>query len=332
MLELRGVCKQFPGFLLNNISFSLPKGYIMGLVGPNGAGKTTTIQLILNMFTRDSGEILMFGQDNIQNEHAIKQAVGVVFDSSIYVDTWTVRDTEKAVSIFYDDWKHDVFVDMARRFTLPLRQKVRDLSRGMQMKLMLACAFSHGAKLLIFDEPTSGRSLIYGVLFASVMFSVRIVPLPFKVLNQNESSKNTYTMLPVPLNNIIIARYLSIFFVGSAGIIISTVIAQVASFFLLKASMNIGEIVIGIVVGCACVLILLTLQIPFIYKQGVIQGRTSAPIVIASIFLFVFGFGYRKLIQLSLDRLQFAVAFCMLAVLLSIVSISISIDIAKKEK
>jgi len=155
-LELKDVNKSFPGFKLNNISLSLPKGYIMGLVGPNGAGKTTTIQLILNMLEKDTGEIFVFGKDNVKNENAIKQDVGVVFDSIFYVDSWTVKDTEKAVSIFYEDWKHDVFSEMLKRFDLPQGKKVRELSRGMQMKLMLACAFSHNAKLLILDEPTSG--------------------------------------------------------------------------------------------------------------------------------------------------------------------------------
>lgn len=155
-LELKGVSKSFPDFKLNNISLSLPKGYIMGLVGPNGAGKTTTIQLILNMLEKDTGEILAFGKDNVKNENAIKQDVGVVFDSIFYVDNWTVKDTEKAVSIFYKDWEHDVFYDMLKRFDLPQNKKVKELSRGMQMKLMLACAFSHNAKLLILDEPTSG--------------------------------------------------------------------------------------------------------------------------------------------------------------------------------
>lgn len=155
-LELTDVSKSFPGFKLNNISFSLPKGYIMGLVGPNGAGKTTTIQLILNMLEKDAGEILLFGKDNVKSENAIKQDIGVVFNSIFYVDSWTVKDTEKAISIFYEDWKHDIFSEMVKRFDLPQGKKVRELSRGMQMKLMLACAFSHNAKLLILDEPTSG--------------------------------------------------------------------------------------------------------------------------------------------------------------------------------
>ena len=155
-LELKEVSKSFPEFKLRNISFSLPKGYIMGLVGPNGAGKTTTIQLILNMLEKDTGHISVFGNDNIKSENTIKQDIGVVFDSIFYVDSWTVKDTEKAISIFYDDWNHNIFIEMTKRFDLPQRKKVRELSRGMQMKLMLACAFSHNAKLLILDEPTSG--------------------------------------------------------------------------------------------------------------------------------------------------------------------------------
>lgn len=155
-LELKNVCKSIQKFKLNNLSFTLPKGYIMGLVGPNGAGKTTTIQLILNMLEKDAGEILVFDKDNVMNEQIIKQEIGVVFDSVFYVDSWTVSDTEKAVSIFYNNWQHDIFNDMIKRFNLPQNKKVSELSRGMQTKLMLACAFSHNAKLLILDEPTSG--------------------------------------------------------------------------------------------------------------------------------------------------------------------------------
>ena len=111
-LELKNVCKSFRDFTLNNISFTLPQGYIMGLVGPNGAGKTTTIQLILNMLEKDAGKILAFGKDNVVSEKEIKQDIGIVFDSIFYVDGWTVKDTEKAVSIFYDNWRHDIFNDM----------------------------------------------------------------------------------------------------------------------------------------------------------------------------------------------------------------------------
>lgn len=117
-LELKGVGKSFQNFRLNNVSLSLPKGYIMGLVDPNGAGKTTTIQLILNMLEKDAGEILVFGKDNVKDERAVKQDMGVVFDTTFYVDTWTVHDTEKAISIFYENWNHDVFANMIERFEL----------------------------------------------------------------------------------------------------------------------------------------------------------------------------------------------------------------------
>lgn len=159
-LELKDVSKNFNDFNLKNINFTLPMGYIMGLIGPNGAGKTTTIQLILNMLEKDEGEILVFDMDNVKNENLIKQNIGVVFDNIFYADNWTIRDTEKAISIFYKDWNHDIFKSMITKFNLPLNKKISELSRGMQMKLMLSCAFSHNAKLLILDEPTSGLDAV----------------------------------------------------------------------------------------------------------------------------------------------------------------------------
>lgn len=170
-LEIKNVSKHFlnSNFKLNKVSFSLPKGYIMGLVGPNGAGKTTTIRLILNMLEKDDGKISVFGKDNIQSEKEIKQDLGIVFDSSFYVDTWTAQDTEKALSIFYQNWRHDTFCELVERFGLPVNRKINELSRGMQMKLMLACAFSHNAKLLILDEPTSGLDPIIRDEFLEIL-------------------------------------------------------------------------------------------------------------------------------------------------------------------
>lgn len=155
-LELSNVKKTFSNFALEDITFALPKGFIMGLIGSNGAGKTTTINLIINMLEKEQGDIKILGQDHKKNEKAIKQKIGVVFDSNFFVDTWTVQETGRAVSIFYDEWNHAIFEEMVTKFRLPPQLKVKELSRGMQMKLMLACAFSHNATLLILDEPTSG--------------------------------------------------------------------------------------------------------------------------------------------------------------------------------
>jgi len=155
-LEVKNLYKTYDGFTLNDVSFTLPVGYIMGFIGKNGAGKTTTIRCILNMAARDSGDIKIFGLDNIQDELAAKQEIGTIFDSNFFVGSWRVRDVEKAIRGFYSNWDSNLFNEYLKKFNLPPKQYVWKLSRGMMTKLMLATALSHGAKLLILDEPTSG--------------------------------------------------------------------------------------------------------------------------------------------------------------------------------
>ena len=156
VLEINNITNDYKKFKIDNISFNLPKGYIMGFIGANGAGKTTTIKLILNMIKRDSGEIKVFGLDNIREEERIKEQIGVVFDECYYLEDWTLNDVEKAVSMFYKNWNSSIYEKYLKEFNLARDKKVKDLSRGMRMKLMIAVAFSHEAKLLILDEPTSG--------------------------------------------------------------------------------------------------------------------------------------------------------------------------------
>lgn len=153
---INGLCKEFNTFTLDNISFSLPEGYVMGLIGPNGAGKTTTIKLMLNMLKKSAGDIKILGMDSIEDQNRIKENLGAVFDSNYFVQDWTVKQVEKSIGIFYSTWNTAQFQEMLKKFKLDPNKKVKELSRGMQMKLMLACAFSHDAKLLILDEPTSG--------------------------------------------------------------------------------------------------------------------------------------------------------------------------------
>ena len=155
-LEISNLRKEFRDFTLNNISFSLPSGYIMGFVGQNGAGKTTTIRCILNMAIRNGGEIKVFGLDNVRDELAIKQELAAVFDEIFFVDTWRVSEVEKAVRGFYSRWDSGLYGKYIKKFGLSPEKRVKELSRGMKMKLMLAVAMSHDAKLLILDEPTSG--------------------------------------------------------------------------------------------------------------------------------------------------------------------------------
>ena len=164
-LAVTGVTKHYDsGFVLDDVTFDLPKGYIMGLIGPNGAGKSTLIKLILNMIRRDHGSIQVLGLDNIIEEEAVKERLGVVFDSSYLYEQWKVSKVERIVAPLYPAWNGDRYRRYLDDFGLGGAQngkkKIKDLSRGMQMKLMLAIALSHDAKLLILDEPTSGLDVL----------------------------------------------------------------------------------------------------------------------------------------------------------------------------
>lgn len=153
ILEVKGLCKKYNSFKLNNVTFNVPSGYIMGFIGPNGAGKTTTIKMILSIIRGETGSVKLFGneENRIQNEQ-----IGVVMDSPFYVDEWKVTDVESAISPFYKNWDKEVFSSYLKKFGLNPKKKVKELSRGMKVKLQIAAALSHEAKFLILDEPTSG--------------------------------------------------------------------------------------------------------------------------------------------------------------------------------
>lgn len=156
ILEIKGLNKSYDGFALENVSFSLPKGYIMGFVGENGSGKTTTIRSILNMAKLDSGKITVFGLDSVSDTIAIKERLGVVFDSLYLAEHLNVKQIEQQLKPFYKDWDSGEFFRRVKEFGLPDNKKVGDFSKGMKMKLMIAVALSHKAELIILDEPTSG--------------------------------------------------------------------------------------------------------------------------------------------------------------------------------
>lgn len=156
ILEVSNLNKTYNDFSLKDVSFTLPKGYIMGFIGHNGAGKTTTIKAILNMISLDSGSVKIQGQNIKDDELKIKEDIGVVMDLAFYPEEWKVKEVEKAISPLYTKWNHNQFIGLLKKFNINLDKKIKDLSRGMKVKLMLASALSHGASLLILDEPTSG--------------------------------------------------------------------------------------------------------------------------------------------------------------------------------
>jgi ABC-2 type transport system ATP-binding protein len=152
----RGVgCAVGNGFALRDVSFELPTGYVMGLIGANGAGKTTTIRCLLGMRGIETGDIELLGH-RVPGPVALRQDVGVVFDHTYLVADWRLAEVERSLRPFYDRWDGVRYRQLLDEFGLDPRAKVKDLSRGMAMKLMIAVALSHRARLLVFDEPTSG--------------------------------------------------------------------------------------------------------------------------------------------------------------------------------
>ena len=155
-IEVKNLTKRYKGFALEDISFDLPSGCIMGLVGENGAGKSTTIKLILNLISADSGEVKVFEKDNRTDFKEAKEDIGVVFDEPCLPEIMTAKQTNAVMKNSYKNWDEKEFFTYIKRFALPEDKEFKDFSRGMKMKLSIAVALSHKAKLLILDEPTSG--------------------------------------------------------------------------------------------------------------------------------------------------------------------------------
>ncbi len=158
ILELEQVCRQFPksGFALKDVSFAIPYGSIMGFVGENGAGKTTTMGCILNTVRRDSGTIRLFGQEMRDEDTALREKIGVVYDGDQFPSFWTARQLAKVMAGLYTQWEDALFQSYLEKFHLPPEQKLRHYSKGMTMKLAMAAALAHHPQLLLLDEATSG--------------------------------------------------------------------------------------------------------------------------------------------------------------------------------
>ena len=155
-IEIKGLCKSYGDFSLNNIDLTLPGGSILGLIGENGAGKTTTIKCILNLIRRDAGEITVLGHDNIREEKLAKQDIGLVLDECFFHDTLRPLDVGRVLAPAYKNWDQALFRDYLDKFSLPEKKLIKGFSRGMKMKLSLSAALAHRPKLLILDEATAG--------------------------------------------------------------------------------------------------------------------------------------------------------------------------------
>ena len=155
-LEIKNLNKSFSDFQLNNLNLNLPSGCIMGLIGENGAGKSTTIKLILDILHKDSGTITILGEDNSNNIELLKEDIGVVMDEVGLPECLTAKQIGKVMKHSYRNWDGAEYARLLEKLNIPDNKPFKDLSRGMKMKLGIAIAMSHGAKLLLLDEPTSG--------------------------------------------------------------------------------------------------------------------------------------------------------------------------------
>ena len=156
VIELKNVKKDYGDFVLDNVSFSVPTGSVCGFIGQNGAGKTTTIQIILDAIKRDGGEVYVFGKNINDGMAELKEDIGVVFDEMGFHDFLTPKQINTVMKNIYKNWDEDAFFDYLKKFSLPAKKECGKFSRGMRMKLQIATAMSHKARLLIMDEPTSG--------------------------------------------------------------------------------------------------------------------------------------------------------------------------------
>ena len=155
-IEIKGLTKRYDGFTLDNVSFNVPKGGIMGFIGQNGAGKTTTINALLNIVRKDEGEIKLLGLDNEKDEYEVKKHIAAVFDELPFDDRLNAVAMDKILREIFEEWSTDTFFGYMDRFALPRKKKFGKFSKGMKMKLQIAAALSHNAKLLIMDEATTG--------------------------------------------------------------------------------------------------------------------------------------------------------------------------------
>ncbi|EKU45599.1 phenol-soluble modulin export ABC transporter ATP-binding protein PmtA [Staphylococcus massiliensis] len=156
VVEFKDVSYQRKAFELENLNFSIPKGYVTGFIGANGSGKTTTIRLLMDLLRPKSGTIHLFGKGMKADPVEIKNKIGFVYSELYLNDNWHVKKVSRMLSKFYRNWNENTFEHYLNYFKLPHNEKIKNFSTGMKMKLSITIAFSHEAELFVLDEPTAG--------------------------------------------------------------------------------------------------------------------------------------------------------------------------------
>ena len=156
ILQVENLSKTYPTFKLDNVSFSLEKGYIMGFIGRNGAGKTTTLKSMLRFVHPDCGNVSINGFDIEKDEFAVKNSIGFVSGLDGFYNSKKIKQVTDITKKFFSNWSDETYKNLLEKFNLDENKFIKNLSAGMKVKYQLAIAMSHDARLLILDEPTSG--------------------------------------------------------------------------------------------------------------------------------------------------------------------------------
>ena len=159
MLRLENVRKQYRDFSLD-CSLEVNDGCVTGLIGPNGAGKSTTFKAILNLIHTDGGQIDILEKRAEELTAADRQKIGVVLADSGFSQYLTIQDLIPMLDAMYQEFDKADFISKCEKFQLPLKKKIKEFSTGMRRKLQVLAAISHGAEILIMDEPTAGLDVI----------------------------------------------------------------------------------------------------------------------------------------------------------------------------
>ncbi|MBU3191788.1 ABC transporter ATP-binding protein [Clostridium bowmanii] len=172
ILEIKNLQKSYKNFTLDNLSFNVKRGSVMGFIGPNGSGKSTTIKLIMNLIKKDSGDINVFGLDNLKYNKEIKQKIGFVYDENYFYEELNIIEMKNILRPFYKSWNDILFEKYIKDFELPKKNKIKTLSKGMKMKFSLAVALCHNAQLIIMDEPTSGLDPVFRSELLDIFYNI----------------------------------------------------------------------------------------------------------------------------------------------------------------
>lgn len=199
-IEVRGLTKAYKGFSLDSVSFTLPSGCIMGLIGENGAGKSTTIRLLLGLARRSGGSVRVLGEDPETAEPEFREELGVVMDECPFPESFSCRDVGRVLAAGYRRFEPEGFAKMCEGFGLDGKRRIKDYSRGMKMKLSIAAALSHGARLLLLDEPTSGldpvaRDELLDILLDFIQDESRSVLISSHILSDLEKACDYITFI-----------------------------------------------------------------------------------------------------------------------------------------